>query len=197
MQINLKTSIEIGLAYFGAFVWAIWIPDLFPLWAIFIPLFVAAIRRISSQSFLGVCEPQSILPAIGWIVVILILPATLLSWIRWNWQWPQMISSEVFLNVTFLACVEEFFFRGYMHSRLRFRTQDAWRIAGAQFGWEVPLTAFLFALIHLADGSLHSIPVLFPAGLALGWCRARSKGIYACCIVHILLNVWLFGFENS
>ncbi len=98
-----------------------------------------------------------------------------------------------------VALPEEFFYRGYLQTRLR----DAWPqgrlFLGARLGPAFFLTAALFAVGHLAVFEIWRLSVFFPA-LLFGWLRERTgtvigaTGFHAACnIYELLLRASFFG----
>jgi|GEM_PF-1526430 len=98
-----------------------------------------------------------------------------------------------FLLLQFLAVAfpEEFFFRGYIQTRLKPLFKKRWRVLGFDMGYEILLASLLFALVHLAGGfSFARLAVFFP-GLLFGFLREYTNGIAAPTIIHALSNCLL------
>jgi membrane protease YdiL (CAAX protease family) len=98
--------------------------------------------------------------------------------------------NEVLGQLFVIALPEEAFYRGYLQSRL----DDAWsprrRILGATLGPGWLLASGIFAAGHVA--TVHAVTrlaVFFPA-LLFGWLRARTRGIGAPVVCHMLFNVY-------
>jgi hypothetical protein len=95
-----------------------------------------------------------------------------------------------------VALPEEFFYRGYLQSRLR----DAWpsgRIfLGARLGAAFWLTAILFALGHLAIFQVWRLGVFFPA-LLFGWMRERSNSVVGPALFHAAANLLIKVLDAS
>jgi membrane protease YdiL (CAAX protease family) len=96
-----------------------------------------------------------------------------------------------------VALPEEFFYRGYLQTRLR----DVWpggkrRLFGVRLGPAFWLTAALFALGHLAIFQVWRLSVFFPA-LVFGWLREKTDSILPAVIFHALSNLTLFVLEAS
>ena len=83
--------------------------------------------------------------------------------------------------------VEELFFRGVVHSRLRAQPGLLGRPWSA-----IGLTAACFALAHLATASAgHAALVIAPA-LAIGWVYERTRSIGLCIALHSAANaIWI------
>jgi hypothetical protein len=87
-----------------------------------------------------------------------------------------------------VAFPEEFFFRGYVQTRLRPLFRKRWQLFKTDIGYEVVIASILFALVHLAGGfSLARLAVFFP-GLLFGFLRESTDGILAPTIVHAMSN---------
>ena len=93
------------------------------------------------------------------------------------------------VHLGLVALPEEWFFRGYLQTRLNQRTQRRWRVFGAEIGPGLLLSALAFALLHpiLIPGA-HRLLVFFPA-LVFGWLRARTGNIGASVVVHAACNL--------
>jgi membrane protease YdiL (CAAX protease family) len=93
---------------------------------------------------------------------------------------------------------EELVFRGVYQSLLNRVFGKPWRLANAEFGWGLIVTAILFAgsngLVGV-DSQLHSHIVLHAAiapvmlSFVAGWIRERTDSIWLCVFGHNLSNV--------
>lgn len=98
-----------------------------------------------------------------------------------------------------VALPEEYFFRGYVQTRLDRVWPARRRLLGGPFGWSIIVTSILFALGHvLVDFNGLRLAVFFPS-LAFGWMRAATGSIlggvlfHACCnLISELLHTMLF-----
>jgi len=93
---------------------------------------------------------------------------------------------------------EEFFFRGFLQTRLEFLSGSGW--------WGVILTSILFGIYHLPYAYFNpnwpsagdwgaawgaSLGQGIPAGLILGWVYIRSRGnLVACVLLHALVDTF-------
>ncbi len=95
----------------------------------------------------------------------------------------------IIVHLGLVALPEEWFFRGYLMSRLDQRFGTPLRVFGANLGWGLILSALAFALLHpiLLPGA-HRLLVFFPA-LLFGWVRARTGNVGAAIIVHAGSNL--------
>ncbi|HEX8703791.1 MAG TPA: MXAN_2755 family glutamic-type intramembrane protease [Myxococcaceae bacterium] len=95
-----------------------------------------------------------------------------------------------------VALPEEFFYRGYMQTRLR----DAWpqgrKVLGVRLGPAFWLTAVLFALGHLAIFQVWRLSVFFPA-LLFGWMRERTGTVLGAALFHAACNLYVRFLEVS
>jgi membrane protease YdiL (CAAX protease family) len=95
-----------------------------------------------------------------------------------------------------VALPEEFFYRGFLQTRLR----DAWpqgrMFLGARLGPAFWLTAVLFALGHLAIFEFWRLGVFFPA-LLFGWLRERTGSVMGAAFLHGTFNLTMLVLEAS
>ena len=95
-----------------------------------------------------------------------------------------------------VALPEEFFYRGYLQTRLR----DAWPqgrlFFGARLGKAFWVTAVLFALGHLAIFQVWRLGVFFPA-LLFGWMRERSNSVVGAALFHAAANLLIKVLDAS
>ncbi|MBX7099931.1 MAG: CPBP family intramembrane metalloprotease [Myxococcaceae bacterium] len=94
-----------------------------------------------------------------------------------------------------VALPEEFFYRGYLQTRLR----DAWPqgrvFLGGRLGKAFWVTQVLFALGHLAQGLPFRTAVFFPA-LIFGWMRERTGGVVGAAVFHALCNLLVIVLQE-
>jgi membrane protease YdiL (CAAX protease family) len=103
---------------------------------------------------------------------------------------PMEAINEMAGQLFVIALPEEAFYRGYLQSRL----DDVWaprrRVLGASVGPGLLVGASIFALGHIATVPIVTrLAVFFPA-LVFGWLRARTRGIGASVVFHMLCNVY-------
>jgi membrane protease YdiL (CAAX protease family) len=92
-------------------------------------------------------------------------------------------------HVFFVAIPEEFFYRGYIQSRLDELWAPRWRILGADLGPGWLVTCVLFAFGHsVVTFQWWHFAIFFPS-LVFGWLRARSGGVIAGALFHAWCNV--------
>ncbi|MHB8873701.1 MAG: myxosortase MrtX [Myxococcaceae bacterium] len=95
-----------------------------------------------------------------------------------------------------VALPEEFFYRGFIQTRLR----DAWPrgpvVFGVRLGPAFFLTAALFALGHLAIFQVWRLGVFFPA-LLFGWMREKTGSVMGAAAFHATCNLAVLVLEAS
>ncbi len=105
------------------------------------------------------------------------------------------------LNQLIVGLSEEYFFRGYLQSRLEVVWPSRRRFLGARVGLALLVTSALFALGHvLVDFNGLRLAVFFPA-LVFGWMRLATGSILAPVLFHACSNIvsellhgWFFNF---
>ena len=96
-----------------------------------------------------------------------------------------------------VALPEEFFFRGYLQTRLDEAFSPTRRFLGATIGPSLVVTALLFGLCHVAvQGNAATFAVFFP-GLVFGWMRARTGSILPGVMFHALCNLYIETLNRS
>lgn len=102
---------------------------------------------------------------------------------------PARFDQWVVTQLLVVALPEEFFYRGYLQTRLR----DAWpqgRIfLGARLGPAFFVTTLLFAVGHLAIFQAWRLEVFFP-GLIFAWMRERTGTIVSATLFHAACNLY-------
>ena len=88
-----------------------------------------------------------------------------------------------------VALPEEYFFRGYLQTRLEGVWPSQRRLLGARVGPALLVAAALFGLGHLlVDGDALRLAVFFP-GLVFGWMRQATGSIMAGVLFHASSNL--------
>jgi hypothetical protein len=109
---------------------------------------------------------------------------------------PERFTEWVIDDLFVVALPEEFFYRGYLQTRLR----DAWPggrlVFGARLGRAFWVTAVLFALGHLAIFQVWRLGVFFPA-LLFGWMRERSNSVVGPALFHAAANLLIKVLDAS
>jgi membrane protease YdiL (CAAX protease family) len=109
----------------------------------------------------------------------------------WPVQWPTVggFALLVGYHVFFVAIPEEFFYRGYLQTRLDEAFRSRWRVVGAVVGPGLILATVLFAFGHsiVVFQPWHAAIVL--PGLVFAWMRARTGEVVAGALFHAWCNV--------
>jgi uncharacterized protein len=95
-----------------------------------------------------------------------------------------------------VALSEEFFYRGFMQSRLRDSWPQGRTIFGVRLGPAFWITQILFAVGHLAEFHFWRLGVFFPA-IVFGALRERSGTIVPSTIFHAMSNLTVMVLEAS
>ena len=91
---------------------------------------------------------------------------------------------------------EEFFYRGYMQTRLNELWPRRWLIFGAPMGWGAVLACLFFAFGHsLVQVQWWHFATFFP-GLVFAWMRERTGGVVTGAIFHAACNVMVVLLDN-
>lgn len=92
---------------------------------------------------------------------------------------------------------EEFFYRGYLQTRLTHAFGEGRRrLFGVPAGAAFWLTQVLFAVGHLGQLHFWRLVVFFPS-ILFGWLRARTGSIVPGIVVHALANLLLMVLEAT
>jgi membrane protease YdiL (CAAX protease family) len=111
------------------------------------------------------------------------------SWRRARWRLPPSFSQMVLAQLVVVGLPEEYFFRGYLQTRLEDRWPSRRRLLGAAVGPGLLLASLLFALGHLlVDFNPLRLAVFFPA-LLFGWMRQSTGSILAGLLFHAASNL--------
>lgn len=116
--------------------------------------------------------------------------------VRFEPRLPSRFGEWVVDQLFVVALPEEFFYRGFVQTRLK----DAWpggaRVLGVRVGPAFLLTAVLFALGHLAIFQVWRLGVFFPA-LLFGWMRERTGTVVGSALFHAACNLAELVLEAS
>jgi len=92
-------------------------------------------------------------------------------------------------HLFFVAIPEEFFYRGYIQSRLDEIFEPTWKLFGATIGPSLLITSFIFAIGHSVVVVQWWHIFIFVPSLVFGWMRARTDGIVAGALFHAWCNI--------
>jgi uncharacterized protein len=102
---------------------------------------------------------------------------------------PASILDEVFGQALVIALPEEGFYRGYLLTALDDAWGTPWTLFKAKLGWGWLVSSAIFAVGHFfTEPNPQRLAVFFPA-LVFGWLRARTGGIGAPALFHVLCNL--------
>lgn len=107
------------------------------------------------------------------------------------WTWPTLPGFAKLLgyHLFFVAIPEEFFYRGYMQTRLDEAFGRPWKVFGTYVGPGLLITCVLFAFGHsLVVVQWWHIFIIVPS-LAFGWLRYRTGGVLAGAYFHAACNI--------
>lgn len=115
---------------------------------------------------------------------------------HFSFRLPDRFTEWLIDQLFVVALPEEFFYRGFIQTRLR----DAWPhgrlFLGVRLGPAFWLTAVLFALGHLAVFEVWRLAVFFPA-LIFAWMRERSGSIVGAALFHASANMLIKVLDAS
>jgi membrane protease YdiL (CAAX protease family) len=111
------------------------------------------------------------------------------SYRRARLRLPRDFAQLALAQLLVVALPEEYFFRGYVQTRLEARWPSRRRLLGAQVGLALVVASALFAVAHLlVDGNGLRLAVFFPA-LVFGWMRQATGSILAGVLFHAASNL--------
>jgi uncharacterized protein len=111
------------------------------------------------------------------------------SWRSVRWRLPPSFGQLALAQLLVVALPEEYFFRGYLQTRLELVWPSGRRVLGATVGWPLLAASALFALGHLlVDFNALRLAVFFPA-LVFGWMRQATGSILAGVLFHAASNL--------
>jgi membrane protease YdiL (CAAX protease family) len=110
------------------------------------------------------------------------------------------LPDDLWLQVPYqLICIgyaEEYFYRGYMQTRIDGLWTRRFRLFGAEFGWSLPVVAVAFTVGHsIVTWQWWQPFILFPA-LLFGWLRARTGDILAGTLFHAWSNTAMIVLDS-
>ena len=99
------------------------------------------------------------------------------------------MATLVLYQIFFVAIPEEFFYRGYMQTRLNEVFHRPYLLGGAAFGAALWVTALYFAFGHSLVVLRWWHPAIFFPGLLFGLLRERTGGVLAPAFFHAACNL--------
>jgi membrane protease YdiL (CAAX protease family) len=97
----------------------------------------------------------------------------------------------VLTQLLVVAVPEELFFRGFLQPRLDDAFGGRLRLFGVEVGWGLPAAALLFAASHYVSIPSPGRLATFLPGLAFGFLRAATGGVWSGALYHGLCNIYL------
>ncbi len=108
------------------------------------------------------------------------------------WAFGTLVLYQVF----FVAIPEEFFYRGYLQTRLNEVHPRKWRVLGARIGIGALVANLLFAFGHsVVMLQWWHFATFFP-GLLFVWLRERSGGVVPGALFHAFCNVSVITLDS-
>ena len=107
-----------------------------------------------------------------------------------QWILPDNLLMDVVLyHLVYVALPEEFFYRGYMQSRLDLVFPRTRTVFGIPLGWGFLITVVLFTVGHtIVQFRWWHFAIAFPA-LLFGWIRYRTGNVVASTFFHAACNI--------
>jgi membrane protease YdiL (CAAX protease family) len=133
----------------------------------------------------------------GWLIVLTTGPFFLVYHL-WHTQvlghapdgvWPEQLGMVIGYHLFFVGIPEEFFYRGYVQTRLDRVFGTPWTWFGVPVGPGLLLTCLLFAAGHsIVLFETWHIAIIVPS-LAFGWLRAKTGDVMASAFFHAWCNI--------
>ena len=109
---------------------------------------------------------------------------------------PDELLTLVAYQVFFVAIPEEFFYRGYLQTRLNEVHPRNWVVAGTSLGVGAILANLLFAFGHsIVQVQWWHFATFFP-GLVFAWMRSRSGRVVPGALFHAFCNVSVMSLDS-
>ena len=110
---------------------------------------------------------------------------------------PEEMGTLVLYQIFFVAIPEEFFYRGYLQTRLNEVHARRWSVLGAQVGVGAVVANLLFAFGHsLVTPQWWHFATFFP-GLIFVWLRERSGSVVPGALFHAFCNVCVITLDST
>lgn len=189
-----------------------WVLALVPFLFIYAPVALCKWRKVDSYGYrLAVPAFRNVAAwaeglglGLKWMAVILV--PWLLGYHLWQTQvfglspdwtrWPEDMATLVLYQIFFVAIPEEFFYRGYMQTRLNEVFDRKFLLFGIPFGHALWITAIVFAFGHsIVVLRWWHFAIFFP-GLLFGLLRERTSGIVAGSFFHAACNIVVVSLDT-
>lgn len=169
----VATPYRKNLAYFAA------------LSALVFPLFIGGYALFYRLVCAGVAAGHDAIPAFYRAVCARFDGSWAIGRLRLDWAFVDRAAGQLIQT----ALPEEYFFRGYLQTRLEQVWPARWRVAGGGIGKALVVTSLLFALGHvIVDFRPLRLAVFFPS-LLFGWLRSATGSIGAAVLFHACCNI--------
>lgn len=114
---------------------------------------------------------------------------------RWR-RLPDDLLTLVAYQIFFVAIPEEFFYRGYLQTRLNEVHPRSWAVAGTTLGIGAIVANLLFAFGHsIVQVQWWHFATFFP-GLLFAWMRSRSGRVVPGALFHAFCNVSVMTLDS-
>lgn len=102
---------------------------------------------------------------------------------------PRNLGTLVAYQLFFVAIPEEFFYRGYLQTRLNEVFARRFLVLGTPMGWGSVITCAYFAFGHsVVELKWWHFATFFP-GMVFAWMRERTGGVVAGAFFHAICNI--------
>jgi uncharacterized protein len=165
---------------------------------LFLPTFLCRQRNLAVEEYAPLERPTAKAVLLPMLFALLFFP---LFWFVGGWLGlvapykafllPEKFGLLVLTQFLVVAIPEELFFRGYLQRRLDDLVPPKFKLFGVFLGPSLLLAALAFALAHFISPPNAARLLTFFPGLAFGFLRSATKGIWAGAIFHGLCNVYL------
>jgi membrane protease YdiL (CAAX protease family) len=165
---------------------------------VYLPVFVVLITRkdyhILSLGPMRKGREIKLLAVSSLMVFVLVTTAYFLS----DFWWTRLaqydlrahkLPAVILHQIVVVAFSEEFFFRGYLQTRIEGRSLNYLSFSQVVKIKSVYLSAVLFALFHYLVGFSHDAFFVFLPGLLFAFLRVMSGGIFVPVLIHALCNI--------
>ncbi len=180
---------------------------LVPFLFIYAPVGLCRLRRVDSYSYklyipafrdipawsraLGINVRLLALGLVPWLLAYHLYQTGLFG-VHPTWQMPDDLPTVMAYHLFFVAIPEEFFYRGYIQTRLNEVFPRRFMVAGIPFGYGMFIATIMFAFGHsLVEFQWWHFATFFP-GLLFALLRERTGGIMAGAFCHAACNIVVY-----
>lgn len=131
------------------------------------------------------------------ILCIVSLPIFFIDSISFRYPLPENFWDYALIQFFMVALPEEFFFRGWLQTRLNQVWGRPWKILGVKMGPASIFVSILFVLSHsLITLQTWHLLIFFPS-LIFAWAFEKYQTITPSWMVHGFFNIWIFCVSHS